>query len=75
MPKDKKNVFDELDEQYGGAPFIMRWDHYNFNIEPDGCIVDIIFTDDVGVKIAIPICRKDAKMLRKHLKKLEQVLL
>lgn len=74
MPKPNDNLRG-VDEELNAIPFIMRWDHYRFNLEPDGSIVNIIFEDNEQVRIAIPLCRKDIKMLRKHLKKLEQVLL
>ena len=65
----------EVDEKLNVMPFAMLWDHYSINLEPDGRIVSIIFEDSEGVRVSIPLCRKDIKMLRKHLKKLEQVLL
>ena len=75
MVSKKDNILKRLDDQYGDEPFVMMWSEYEFVLEPNCVCVNIIFKDDDGVKIAIPIGRRDVKRLRKQLKKIEQVLI
>lgn len=65
----------DLDEKFGPPPFRMIWNYYSFHISPNGNIVDMLFENDDGVRIAIPLDGRDLELIGKHFKKLEKILL
>lgn len=56
-------------------PFIIEWDRYKFFLEDNCYVVEIIFEEKGGAKIGIPLTKKHVKLLRKQLKKIENILL